>query len=116
MLTPLSNPATPEEQRYNQSHTRSRVVVEQTFGILKARFKCLHKSGGALQYEPAKCAKIAVASMLLRNYCINRRIPLAEPVDNDDDGQAQEEDVGHLGAGHGNAERRMVIQQAFALQ
>ena len=58
---------------------KTRVVVEQLFGILKSRFRCLHKSGGALQYAPEKVAKIAAACMLLHNRCRLRNIP--DPTD-----------------------------------
>lgn len=54
------------------------MVVEHTFGVLKSRFRCLHKSGGALQYTPSKCAKITLACMLLHNRCIRRNIALPE--------------------------------------
>lgn len=50
-------------------------------------FRCLHKSGGALQYSPTKCAKIALSCFLLNNRCIERRIPLPviEELPNGDD-------------------------------
>ncbi|XP_047468574.1 putative nuclease HARBI1 [Penaeus chinensis] len=84
LLTPLLNPRTPGETRYNRSHTRTRVIIEQTFGILKSRFRCLHHSGGTLQYDPVKCSKIAIACLLLHNYCVKRRIPVPqEIVEND---------------------------------
>ncbi|CAL4091778.1 unnamed protein product [Meganyctiphanes norvegica] len=75
LMTPVNNPNTAAERRYNRSHRRSRVIVEQTFGILKSRFRCLHKSGGSLQYNPDKSAHIVVACLILHNMCIKRRIP-----------------------------------------
>lgn len=78
MMTPFPAPANPEQEAYNTSHTRTRVKIEQAFGILKSRFRCLHKSGGNLQYSPVKCAKITVACMVLHNRCVKRRIPLPE--------------------------------------
>ncbi|XP_069192090.1 putative nuclease HARBI1, partial [Procambarus clarkii] len=83
LLTPFTNPENPPEELYNRSHARTRVVIEKTFGVLKSRFRCLHRSGGSLQYEPDKCAKISVACMLLHNYCIEQRIPLEEIIDDD---------------------------------
>lgn len=80
LMTPFANPSTPPEERYNTGHTKTRVVVEQCFGILKSRFRCLHKSGGNLQYNPIKCAKITMACLLLHNYCIKRRIPNPEEI------------------------------------
>ncbi|KAK3862444.1 hypothetical protein Pcinc_031697 [Petrolisthes cinctipes] len=78
LLTPFANPRTRGEERYNWSHTRTRVIIEQTFGLLKSRFRCLHHSGGSLQYEPRKCAKMVMACMYLHNKCVRRRVPLPE--------------------------------------
>lgn len=80
LLTPFANPETVAEHRYNSSHAKTRVVVEQAFGILKSRFRCLHKSGGSLQYTPVKCSRITLACMLLHNTCIRRNIPLYDVI------------------------------------
>ena len=74
-MTPFANPSNPPGKHYNRSHMRTRVVVEQCFGILKLCFRGLHRSGGNPQYTPQKCAKITMACLLLYNYCIKRRIP-----------------------------------------
>lgn len=74
-MTPLAHPTTRAEERYNRSHRRTRSIVERTFGVLKSRFRCLHESGGSLQYEPRKYVKIVAACMLLHNYCVDRRFP-----------------------------------------
>jgi len=88
-----------------------RVVVEQTFGTLKSRFRCLHDSGHSLQYHPVKCARIAIACKLLHNICIQRRIPLDEPlVDHEDpgvDAYRGEEQTGQ-------ARRRSLIGNVFS--
>ncbi|KAM4706602.1 putative nuclease HARBI1 [Discoglossus pictus] len=54
LLTPVNNPHTEGEERYNAAHARTRNVIERTFGLLKMRFRCLHSTGGALQYTPVK--------------------------------------------------------------
>ncbi|KAG8239821.1 hypothetical protein J437_LFUL019404 [Ladona fulva] len=36
LLTPVLNPRTPEEQRYNRSHIRTRNTIERCFGVLKS--------------------------------------------------------------------------------
>ena len=77
LMTPFANPSTREEN-YNRSHKKTRAIVEQCFGILKSRFRCLHKSGGALQYSPVKCACVAISCFLLHNRCIDRNVPLPE--------------------------------------
>jgi hypothetical protein len=42
-MTPFSYPSTPSEEKFNKCHakTKTRVLIEQTFGILKKRFACL---------------------------------------------------------------------------
>ncbi|MGH0134748.1 UNVERIFIED_CONTAM: hypothetical protein FKN15_024318 [Acipenser sinensis] len=49
LLTPMLNPTTPAEQRYNRTFKCTRTVIEQTFGILKMWFQCLDVTGGTLQ-------------------------------------------------------------------
>ncbi|XP_018369794.1 PREDICTED: putative nuclease HARBI1 [Trachymyrmex cornetzi] len=43
LLTPIANPITDEEIRYNIIHGRTRRIVERTFGIWKIRFPCLSR-------------------------------------------------------------------------
>ncbi|XP_060596210.1 putative nuclease HARBI1 [Ruditapes philippinarum] len=88
LLTPKVNPTTPQEEAFNKHHSRGRVVVEKAFGILKSRFRCLHKSGGVLPFSPEKSSQVVVACMRLHNFCKTRGVQ--EPVeiitqDDDDD-------------------------------
>ena len=39
LMTPIYNPKTGQEERYNSAHCRTRNVVERAFGVLKARFR-----------------------------------------------------------------------------
>ncbi|XP_069502377.1 putative nuclease HARBI1 [Ambystoma mexicanum] len=48
LLTPVMNPLNRHEEDYNRAHTLTCVVIEQTFGLLKAWFRCLSRSGGPL--------------------------------------------------------------------
>ncbi|XP_029452681.1 putative nuclease HARBI1 [Rhinatrema bivittatum] len=54
LLTPLQSPRTAAEKRYNEAHGSTRNVIEHTFGVLKGRFRCLARSGEALQYSAEK--------------------------------------------------------------
>ncbi|KAJ1210234.1 hypothetical protein NDU88_005602 [Pleurodeles waltl] len=54
LLTPVRNPRTRAEERYNEAHRQTRRIIERTFGLLKARFRYLHLTGGSLYYSPKK--------------------------------------------------------------
>ncbi|XP_041361589.1 putative nuclease HARBI1 [Gigantopelta aegis] len=78
LMTPVMNPSTPQEMLYNTSHSKTRAIVERAFGILKSRFRCIHKTGGTLPYVPSKCAKIIETTFRLHNKAIEDKIPLYE--------------------------------------
>ncbi|KAL6457326.1 hypothetical protein MHYP_G00342890 [Metynnis hypsauchen] len=54
LMTPLCNPQTDRERRYNSLHSRTRSVVERAIGQLKNRWRCLDRTGGMLLYRPEK--------------------------------------------------------------
>ncbi|XP_050563595.1 putative nuclease HARBI1, partial [Spodoptera frugiperda] len=60
--------------KYNVVHGKTRVVVENTFGRLKNRRRCLSKDR-TLHYTPEKCAKIIMACCVLHNLAINFNVP-----------------------------------------
>ncbi|XP_029435736.1 putative nuclease HARBI1 [Rhinatrema bivittatum] len=70
LLTPLQSPHTNAEKRYNEAHASTRNVIERTFGVLKMRFRCLDRSGGALQYSAEKVVSIIIACCMLHNICL----------------------------------------------
>jgi hypothetical protein len=86
LLTPVLNPSTEAEERYNSAHKRTRQVIERSFGLAKQRFRCLHKSGGQMMYSPEKCCRIVLACFILHNICVQHNIPLDEDEDEDEDG------------------------------
>ena len=113
-MTPVGRPTTAGEHAYNNGHVKTRVVIEQTFGVLKSRFRCLHESGGTLQYGPIKSAHIAVACMLLHNNCIQRRVPLDEPLLHVGDLHHGEEEDQEEDMQAGMARRRAFIENVFS--
>ena len=77
LLTPYANPDTPSKQRFNTAHGRTRVRIEQTFGILKRRFSCLQRG---IRLSPEKACIVIMACVILHNIGIDRRdiIPSAD--------------------------------------
>lgn len=118
LLTPLRSAAGPAEQRYNAAHTRTRQVIERTFGILKGRFRCLHQSGGVLQYSPSMCARIVVACAVLHNMCVRHGIGLDATDDDpvfDEGGDDPEPPRLQEDTAAGIAVRRQVIEAMHSL-
>ncbi|KAJ1128517.1 hypothetical protein NDU88_006895 [Pleurodeles waltl] len=116
LLTPVRNPRTRAEERYNEAHGQTKRVIERTLGLLKARFRCLHMTGGSLFYSPRKVCQIIIACSMLHNLGLRHQVPFlqedgpddgvvaaVEPVDSDEE-EAEEEDIDN---------RDSVIQQYF---
>jgi len=84
-MTPVTNATTAAELRYNKKHAQTRNTVERAFGLLKMRFRCLHKTGGCLQSPPQGCAKVISACTVLHNICIQNAVPAPTDEFEDDD-------------------------------
>ncbi|XP_041924201.1 putative nuclease HARBI1 [Alosa sapidissima] len=62
LLTPVLQPTTPAEQRYNAAHASTRSIVERAIGVWKQRFQRFLKR--FLQLKPEKCCSVIVATAL----------------------------------------------------
>lgn len=82
-MTPLRNPNTPAEERYNNAQKSVRSIVERCNGLLKNRFRCLLKDR-VLHYSPQMAAKIVNACVVLHNMCVNNNIPEPDMADIND--------------------------------
>ncbi|KAJ1145998.1 hypothetical protein NDU88_012280 [Pleurodeles waltl] len=103
--TPVRNARTRAEKRYNEAHGRTRCIIERTFGLLNARFRCLHLTGVSLYYSPKKVCQIIVTCCMLHNLALRHHVPFlledelgddlvaaVEPVDSEKE-EAEEEDI-----------------------
>lgn len=82
LLTPLLNPRTLSEVRYNRAHISTRNTVERLFGIWKSRFNCLRNT---LRFRPLKCCHIIIATAVLHNFIKENNEPDILFIENDED-------------------------------
>ena len=73
MLTPLSNPLTPQENLYNESQIRTRNVVERQYGVWKRRFLII---AGTMITSIERTKVIIVATAVLHNIALDQKDPL----------------------------------------
>ena len=76
-MTPYANPEIPQQEAYNSAHTKTRVVIEQTYGRWKRRFHVLHSE---IRMAPEKVCLIIGACAVLHNIAVL----LNEPMDDAD--------------------------------
>ncbi|XP_053616898.1 putative nuclease HARBI1 [Plodia interpunctella] len=75
LMTPITDAAeNSPEAKYTSVHGRTRVVIENTFGRLKNRWRCLSKDR-TLHYKPEKCARIITACSVLHNLALQFNVP-----------------------------------------
>ena len=76
LFTPLSIPASPEEERYNRAQSRTRTIVEKTFDVMVRRFPYLAMK---LQFQDLDVSRATVvACAVLNNLCIKWREEVEE--------------------------------------
>uniref|UniRef100_A0A8D9EB45 Nuclease HARBI1 n=1 Tax=Cacopsylla melanoneura TaxID=428564 RepID=A0A8D9EB45_9HEMI len=64
LFTPLRDPTTPSQIRYNYAHKKTRCTIERLFGIWKKRFPCLSRK---LLNKLANAQTIIAACAVLHN-------------------------------------------------
>ena len=74
LLTPLLEPQTEKQQRYNAAHIRTRDTIERCFGMWKRRFAILNH----LRTKLETSKRIIIATAVLHNFAVNTGVPLPE--------------------------------------
>ena len=78
LMTPLNNPSSRPERRYNTAQKTSRCVIERMFGTWKKRFPCLlYLNRGHVD----KLMTLIVATAVLHNIALQQKDPDFEPVE-----------------------------------
>lgn len=111
LMTPVLNPATDAENRYNRSQIRTRNSVERLFGVWKRRFPCLSR---CLNNKLTTTTVIIVACAVLYNLGIKYKDEMEIPDMINEDEIIVPLLVPHLqNPGIGHAVRRSLIQRHF---
>ncbi|CAJ1053385.1 putative nuclease HARBI1 [Xyrichtys novacula] len=105
LMTPYPDPGAGPQIQFNVALSRTRVRIEMTFGILKARFSCLHD----LRVTPRRASRIMTSCAVLHNIATIRkqRVPPADPLPPD---VVDPITLNHL---TGRAVRRALTEQFF---
>ncbi|CAD6242562.1 GSCOCG00009513001-RA-CDS, partial [Cotesia congregata] len=74
LMTPIANPVTDEQIAYNNIQSRTRIIVERTYGVWKRRFPCLSRG---LTTKLICSTTIVVACAVLHNLSLifNDKLP-----------------------------------------
>ncbi|XP_041367057.1 putative nuclease HARBI1 [Gigantopelta aegis] len=108
LMTPLLQPHGAAEQRYNSSHKRTRVLVEQSIGRWKRRFHVLHSENR--MRNPENTCRVIAATAVLHNIAIDLNESL---VDDIEPGQQQPHLLEYQGPHNGHRERSVFINTHF---
>lgn len=81
MITPYRISGTSQnnelKSRFNQTHSKTRWIVERTFGVVKNVFRCL-LSARQLHYKPEKASRIINVCCALHNLRVRFNVPFDE--------------------------------------
>ena len=110
MMTPLLNPFTAKQVRYNYAHSKTRNKIERMFGVWKQRFRCLRIP---IRTKLHNTLPIVVATACLHNHAI-RRNDLQSFEDTDLQLSNDSPDTGNTGTNvAGEAVRRQIVNDYF---
>ncbi|XP_063802216.1 putative nuclease HARBI1 [Pseudophryne corroboree] len=114
LMTPYSKSRPGPQTAFNSALTATRQLVERTIGVLKGRFRVLHRTGGDIMYSPEMVSKIVVLCAILHNIAVRSRMELPQTEELPD----EEPRVGWRAGGgsvsrRGNQVRTRIVQDYF---
>ncbi|KAK4883255.1 hypothetical protein RN001_006574 [Aquatica leii] len=71
LLTPVLNPTTPSEERYNRAHIRTRNLVERLFGYMKNKFRCFFNT---IKVDLETTKAVIIALSIIYNIYIEEKL------------------------------------------
>ena len=84
LITPYPSPSTAAQENYNTAHTKTRGIVEQSFGSWKRRFHVLHSE---IRMTPQRACSVIGACGVLHNIAVLLNEPMDDdPLDDDPEG------------------------------
>ncbi|XP_063778565.1 putative nuclease HARBI1 [Pseudophryne corroboree] len=78
LMTPYRNPRPGPQTAFNSALTATRQLVERTIGVLKGRFRVLHRTGGDIMYSPEMASKLVVLCAILHNIAVRSSVELPQ--------------------------------------
>ena len=69
LMTPYPRPSTQHQEAFNEALGKTRVKIEQSFGIFKRRFHLMHSE---IRMDPIKVSQLVGACAVLHNIAIRR--------------------------------------------
>ncbi|CAH2109173.1 unnamed protein product [Euphydryas editha] len=112
MMTPILNPTTNAERRYNQSaQIKTRNTVERTFGVWKRRFACLSQK---IKLKLDHTLAVIVATAVLHNIALQQNDTAI--IDSAPEEDIVTEPTKRSLSSEGNHFRRLLLEQYFSLE
>ncbi|XP_050704623.1 putative nuclease HARBI1 isoform X1 [Eriocheir sinensis] len=108
LLTPIQVPKTVKEEHYNESHIKTRNLIEKTFGIWKKRFGLLSTP---MRTALSTSKKIVTACAILHNIAILNKLPIDMPEE-----ELEQNNINIIAGddgGPGDACRAIIIERFF---
>lgn len=119
LMTPIRNPTTPSQRRFNAAHASTRNAIERCIGVMKQRFHCLRST---MRVSPAKACNIVTVCCMLHNKACRSHAP-PPPLDSSDSeassGSSSEDEMEDdlpLPAAQQNAGERMRVAAGRAVR